>query len=41
MLVHAISAEAKAFYEHHGFRPSPIDPMTLMLTLEEAARMLR
>jgi hypothetical protein len=29
MLVHAISDEARAFYEHWGFKPSPIDPMTL------------
>ena len=31
MLVHAISDEAKRFYERHGFAESPIDPMTLML----------
>jgi GNAT superfamily N-acetyltransferase len=37
-LVHAMSSEAKAFYEHHGFRPSPIEPMTLMMTLAEAGR---
>ena len=40
IMVHAISAEAKAFYEKHGFKPSPIDPMTLMITLEEARRAL-
>lgn len=40
MLVHAISAEAKAFYEKHGFRPSPVDPMLLMITLADAQRML-
>ncbi len=33
ILVHAISPEAKAFYEKHGFRPSPVDPMTLMIGL--------
>ena len=33
MIVHALSAEAKAFYERIGFEPSPIDPMTLMVTL--------
>ena len=38
VLVHAISAEAKAFYERHGFKPSPIEPMTLMITLSEAKR---
>jgi predicted N-acetyltransferase YhbS len=40
ILVHAISDEAKAFYEKHGFRSSPIDRMTLMITIEEAKRML-
>jgi GNAT superfamily N-acetyltransferase len=38
ILVHAISPEAKAFYERHGFRPSPVEPMTLMITLAEAGR---
>jgi hypothetical protein len=32
--VHAISDAAKAFYEHVGL------PMTLMITIEEARRML-
>lgn len=40
ILVHAISADAKAFYERHGFRPSPLEPMTLMVTIEEARRMM-
>jgi GNAT superfamily N-acetyltransferase len=40
LLVHAISDEAKAFYEHWGFRASAIEPMTLMITIEEAQRML-
>jgi GNAT superfamily N-acetyltransferase len=40
LLVHAISDEAKAFYEHHGFRPSATDLMTLMITIDEAQRML-
>lgn len=33
MIVHALSAKAKAFYEQLGFDPSPLDPMTLMITL--------
>jgi predicted N-acetyltransferase YhbS len=37
ILVHAISDAAKSFYERHGFRASPIDPMTLMISIEEAA----
>ena len=40
ILVHALSAQAKTFYERHGFRPSPLDPMTLMVTIEEARRMI-
>ena len=36
ILVHAISDEAKQFYEHYGFRSSSIDPMTLMITLDDA-----
>jgi predicted N-acetyltransferase YhbS len=40
ILVHAVSDEAKAFYEKHGFRSSPLEPMTLMITIEEAQRML-
>jgi GNAT superfamily N-acetyltransferase len=40
VLVHAISAEAKAFYEGAGFRSSPVDPMTLMVTLDEVGKML-
>lgn len=40
ILVHAISPEARKFYEHCGFRLSPIDPLTLMITLAEAERAL-
>ena len=40
MLVHAISDGAKRFYEKYGFRASPVDPMTVMITLAEAERML-
>ncbi|WP_412065937.1 GNAT family N-acetyltransferase [Rhizobium sp. SYY.PMSO] len=34
LLVHAISEEAKAFYEHYGFQCSPNHPMTLVLSLK-------
>ncbi len=40
MLVHAISDDAKAFYEKHGFRSSPLEPMTVMITFEEAQRLI-
>jgi GNAT superfamily N-acetyltransferase len=35
LLVHALSIEAKTFYEHHGFVASPTQPMTLILSLKE------
>lgn len=38
LLVHALSEEAKGFYLKFGFRESPIEPMTLMVTLEELKR---
>jgi GNAT superfamily N-acetyltransferase len=33
ILVHAISDEAKLFYEHHGFLASPENPRTLVMSL--------
>jgi len=35
MIVHAISEDAKAFYLRLGLAPSPLDPMTLMVTLAD------
>jgi len=35
ILVHAMSEDAKKFYERFGFRASPLEPMTLMMTVEE------
>lgn len=35
LLVHALSAEAKSFYQHIGFDASALDPMTLMITLSD------
>jgi GNAT superfamily N-acetyltransferase len=40
ILVHAISENAKRFYAKSGFVPSPVDPMTLMITVREAANMI-
>ncbi|WP_417491038.1 GNAT family N-acetyltransferase [Maricaulis sp.] len=34
LLVHAIDADAAAFYRHHGFSPSPMDSSVLMLGLK-------
>lgn len=35
MIVHAISEDAVAFYRNLGFDPSPLDRMTLMVTLAD------
>lgn len=35
MTVQALSDEAKVFYEHMGFEPSPLDPKLLMITLAD------
>ncbi|OGR05137.1 MAG: GNAT family N-acetyltransferase [Deltaproteobacteria bacterium RIFOXYD12_FULL_50_9] len=35
LIVHAISPEAGAFYEAIGLDPSPLDPLTLMITLAD------
>ncbi|MEQ1846775.1 MAG: GNAT family N-acetyltransferase [Nitrospira sp.] len=40
ILVHAISEPAKRFYEECGFTASPIDPLTVMLPLAEAEKIL-
>jgi predicted N-acetyltransferase YhbS len=37
IVVHAISDEAKRFYEERGFEVSPIAEMTMMVTLKDAA----
>jgi GNAT superfamily N-acetyltransferase len=33
LLVNALDDKAKQFYEHYGFQPSPIHPMTMMMRL--------
>lgn len=38
ILVHAISEDARTFYKALGFDPSPVDPMTLMVTLADVRR---
>ena len=38
ILVHALSEEALAFYLAIGFDPSPLEPMTLMVTLGDIRR---
>nr|WP_210314555.1 GNAT family N-acetyltransferase [Rhizobium lentis] len=41
LLVHAISDDARAFYEAVGFLPSPSDPMMLMVGLHDLNSALR
>jgi GNAT superfamily N-acetyltransferase len=36
ILVHAISEDAKQFYEKCGFTASPLDPMTIMVKVNDA-----
>jgi hypothetical protein len=38
--VHAISEQAKAFYQAIGFDPSPAEPMTFMVTLTAVRQLL-
>lgn len=40
ILVHATSEEAKRFYESCGFPVSPVDSMTLMVTVADAQKAL-
>jgi GNAT superfamily N-acetyltransferase len=40
ILVHAISAQAKRFYEDRGFVASPVDPLTVMISVAEAVKLL-
>lgn len=35
LLVHALSEEARIFFLRLGLKPSPLDPMTLMVTLAD------
>ena len=41
ILVHAISERATRFYEKWGFITSPVEPMTLMITVTEARKALQ
>ncbi len=39
ILVHAISQEAKGFYEKHGFQVSPLESMTLFLSMRKLKKL--
>lgn len=40
IVVHAVSEDAKRFYERSGFASSPLEPLTLMITVKDAERAL-
>jgi GNAT superfamily N-acetyltransferase len=40
ILVHAISIAAKRFYEKYGFIASPVHPLTVMIPVAEAMKIL-
>ena len=40
VLLHAMTVEAKAFYQRAGFQASPIDPMTMMITIADVDKVL-
>ena len=40
MLVHALSEDAKRFYQQGGFHESPLNEMTLMITLDQARKVI-
>lgn len=40
ILCHAIDEEAKQFYLHHGFVESPVEALTVMLSLKKLASMI-
>lgn len=40
LLVHAISDDARAFYEKMGFEPSALDSMTLVITMADIQALL-
>jgi hypothetical protein len=40
VLLHAMTADAKRFYQRAGFQGSPLDPMTMMITIADVERAL-
>jgi GNAT superfamily N-acetyltransferase len=41
LLVHAKDDEARRFYEHFGFEPSPTDPLHLFLVMKDLKARIR
>lgn len=40
LLVHALHEQARAFYAHFDFEPSPTDPLHLLLLIKDAGALL-
>lgn len=40
IFIHAKTEAARRFYERSGFRVSPTEPLTVMITVEEARKIL-
>lgn len=40
ILLHAISDDARRFYERNGFTSAPVDPLTMMVTLADVRKAL-
>jgi len=40
VLLHAMTADAKTFYQRAGFQQSPVDPMLMMITLDDVEKAL-
>lgn len=40
VLLHAMTVEAKKFYQRAGFQESPVDPMTMMIAIADIDRAL-
>ena len=40
LLVHALHEQARAFYAHFDFEPSPTDPLHLLLLIKDARALL-
>ena len=41
MLCHAIDEPARSFYTRHGLRPSPVEPMTMLLDMNKVRELLQ
>ena len=41
VLLHAMTADAKRFYQRAGFHESPVDPMTMMIAIADIEKALR